>query len=84
MINHDRLIALLEEEWELDTGFLGRLRQGQFDREAYGRFTQSLECIRLETTSEQFVPRPFSCIDMVYSLYLLAGKKSELVGVVIF
>ena len=53
----NELITLAEREWDLDSGFLGKLRQGQFDRQAYGRFRQMLEKVRTETRDADQLPR---------------------------
>jgi hypothetical protein len=40
-----RLISQLEAEYDLDDGFLGRLRQGQFDSMGLDRLTRLLQSI---------------------------------------
>ena len=51
------LIDLLEKEWELDTGFLGRLRQGFFDEEGCRRCQATLERVVLEARAAENLPR---------------------------
>ncbi len=41
------LIRTLEAEYDLDTGFLGRLRQGVFDAEGFHRLLSVLQSIHL-------------------------------------
>ncbi|WP_188816351.1 hypothetical protein [Hymenobacter cavernae] len=48
----------LEAAWELETGFLGRLREGIFDPVLYGDFVTTLMSIQLdehELLSQRFV-----------------------------
>jgi hypothetical protein len=46
------LINRLDDEWDQDDGFLGRLRAGLFDREGYERFLGLLQSI--ETKGDVF------------------------------
>jgi hypothetical protein len=45
------VIANLEREWDFDTGFFGRLRQGWFDRGSLSRLIRVLEVIDLRDNS---------------------------------
>lgn len=42
------LVDSLDLEWDQDTGFLGQLRTGVLDREAYQRFMSLLQSIELQ------------------------------------
>ena len=43
-----RINQLLEVEWDLSEGFLGRLRGGYYDHTGFLRFEQLLQSIRLD------------------------------------
>lgn len=43
-----RINELLEAEWDLSEGFLGRLREGHYDPEGFRRFEQLLRSIQLD------------------------------------
>jgi hypothetical protein len=44
----NELVDRLDMEWAQDTGFLGKLRTGVLDREAYERFINLMQSIELE------------------------------------
>ncbi|TAH49790.1 MAG: hypothetical protein EYC68_16315 [Chloroflexota bacterium] len=51
-------IPLLEQEWELESGFLGKLRDGNFDSAALERLMRLLESINVDhavTLERRFV-----------------------------
>jgi hypothetical protein len=43
----DLYLDELEAAWELESGFLGRLREGVFDRTLYGSFVTTLMKVRV-------------------------------------
>lgn len=47
-MNTDTTIANLEQEWDLERGFLGRLRRGQFDAGCFERLVSILDGIDLQ------------------------------------
>jgi len=49
--------ARLEREWDLDEGFLGQLRTGNFDSKAYRRLLETLTDIQASSYLERDVVR---------------------------
>lgn len=47
-MNPVSIIAQLEEQWDLDHGFLGRLRMGQFDPQRLAQLVRILDGIDLQ------------------------------------
>jgi hypothetical protein len=74
-MNYSELIALIEKEWDLDSGFLGMIREGRFDREAHNRCKQALERIRLESKSEEYIPRRL--VSLVWYIPLFMSWQTE-------
>jgi hypothetical protein len=56
-MNIEELIALVEAEWDLDNGFFGRLRKGQFDTTRHTRTKQTLERIQREVGNAETLSR---------------------------
>jgi len=48
-VNLETTIENLEREWDLESGFIGLLRGGTFDKAALARFVSVLEQIELPT-----------------------------------
>jgi hypothetical protein len=44
-------VTALEREWELETGFLGQLREGKFDQKAYIRLRELLSSVDTSATA---------------------------------
>lgn len=43
----DQIIVELEQEWDIESGFLGKLRMGKFDSDASDRLLEKLRSISL-------------------------------------
>lgn len=83
-MNTTAAIPLIEREWDLETGFLGRLRGGAFDTDAYARLLTALELVEVaegDTTSDRhfvaltwWIPR---LIDRQLERRRAAGRETE-------
>jgi hypothetical protein len=51
-MNEKSAASILMKEWELDFGFFGKLREGEFDLEASERLIQILESIEVSQANE--------------------------------
>jgi hypothetical protein len=56
-MNNQELIALIEAEWDLDNGFFGALRQGQFDQSRYSRCMRALEHVHHQVRNAEDISR---------------------------
>ncbi len=74
-MNNEELIALIEAEWDLDNGFLGRLRQGQFDRACYSRCSQALERIQREVRNGDSMSRRL--VSLLWYIPLFMSWQAE-------
>lgn len=41
-------VAMIEREWDLDDGFLGKLRMGSFDPDRFQRLLGTLEAVEID------------------------------------
>jgi len=74
-MNSEELIALIEAEWDLDNGFFGRLRQGQFDAAGHSRCKQSLDRIRRDVQNTDVVSRRL--VSLVWYIPLFMSWQTE-------
>ena len=74
-MNNEELIALIEAEWDLDNGFFGKLRQGQFDRTGQSRCRQTLERIQREVGNAEIVSRRL--VSLVWYIPLFMSWQTE-------
>jgi len=56
-MNNEELITLIEAELDLDNGFFGKLREGQFDRASYVRCKQALDRVHREMQNAETISR---------------------------
>ncbi|HTV42881.1 MAG TPA: hypothetical protein VMF08_20110 [Candidatus Sulfotelmatobacter sp.] len=74
-MNNEELITLIEAEWDLDNGFFGKLRQGQFDWECYLRCRDILDRIRCEAGQGENISRRL--VSLVWYIPLFMGWQTE-------
>jgi hypothetical protein len=74
-MNDKELISLIEAEWDLDRGFFGKLRQGQFDRVGYSRCKQKLERIKREVEGSETISRRL--VSLVWYIPLFMSWQTE-------
>ncbi len=61
-------VPLLEEEWELDTGFFGKLREGQFDSSGLERVIHLLE--KVDTGKADVLNRRFVALTWYIPIFM--------------
>lgn len=71
-MNLEDLITELEQEWDLETGFLGVLRYGQFHLDKLERLVSCLERI---PPFEEFVPRRLVSLTWYIPLFMIWQKE---------
>jgi hypothetical protein len=69
----------LEAAWELETGFLGRLREGVFDSVLYGDFVTTLMGIRLD--EQEALPQRL--VTLLWFICPFMEKQTERVAAMI-
>ncbi len=74
-MNNEELIALIEAEWDLDNGFFGRLRQGQFDPAGHSRCKQALDRVRREVRNADTISRRL--VSLVWYIPLFMSWQTE-------
>ena len=63
------LIAELENEWNLDTGFLGKLRVGTFDSDGFEQLLEKLGSLQL--SNEKMIDRRLVSLIWYIPLFML-------------
>jgi len=63
----------LEAEWDLSTGFLGRLREGHYDPTGFLRYEQLLRSIRLD--EEKPLDRRFVALTWYVPMFMSWQRK---------
>ena len=66
-------IASLEAEWELDTGFFGKVREGQFDPVAFERTQKKLQSMVIEGAAD--IPRRL--VSLLWYMPIFLSWQSE-------
>jgi len=74
-MKNEEFIALIEAEWDLDNGFFGRLRQGEFDRTGHSRCKQTLERIQSEIGNAETISRRL--VSLVWYIPLFMSWQTE-------
>src|SRR5947207_3160048 len=49
-MNMQSMVPSIEQEWDLEEGFLGKLRMGSFDADRFERLIKTLEAVEVEET----------------------------------
>jgi hypothetical protein len=66
-------IASIETEWEIDTAFLWKARQGEFDPVAFERTCQKLQ----ELTIDESANIPRRLVSLLWYMPLVLGWQTE-------
>ncbi len=77
-MSNAELIKLIEKEWDLEQGFLGKLRAGKFIEDDYVRFKKSLQKITSEIKSQDQISRRLT--SLIWYIPLFMNWQSERVA----
>ncbi len=77
-MNEHEIIARLEAEWELTTGFLGRLREGHFDVRKGIQFLEFLRSLKATYESQDQLNK--RCVSLLWYIPLFMSWQFERVA----
>ena len=69
------LISMIEAEWDLDNGFFGRLREGQFNPQFYARCANALDRIQTEVGNAENMSRRL--VSLIWYIPLFMRWQTE-------
>ena len=68
-----QILEALDEAWDIDRGFLGRLRDGVFDKASYEEFLQILRSISF--SEDDLIPK--STVTLLWYIYPFIEWQKE-------